>query len=52
MTTADQCRGLRGKRLIDCLAPDRYVGLKTEGTTPTAALSRELQELESGRPSA
>ena len=52
MTSADQCRSLRGKRLIDCLAPDRYVALKTEGTTPTAALSRELQELESGRPAA
>jgi len=52
MTTADECRGLRGKRLIDCLAPDRYVALKTEGTTPTAALSQELEKLESGRPAA
>ena len=47
VTTEDQCRGERGKRLIGCLAPDRYVALKTSGTTPTAALSRELQELES-----
>ena len=52
VTTADQCSGVRGKRLIDCLAPDRYVALKTAGTTPTAALSRELQEIGSHGPAA
>lgn len=52
VTTADQCRGLRGTRLIDCLAPDRYVALKTAGTAPTAALSRELQQIGSHGPAA
>lgn len=52
VTTSDQCSGVRGKRLIDCLAPDRYVALKAAGTAPTAALSRELQEIGSDRPAA
>jgi OOP family OmpA-OmpF porin len=45
-TLAGECSGLRGVRLKDCLQPDRYVEIKTQGTTPTAALSRAILELE------
>jgi len=51
VTAAGQCEGLGGKRLIDCLQPDRYVELKASGTA-SAAVSREILELESARPAA
>lgn len=48
-TASGQCKGFRGKRLIECLQPDRYAELKVSGTASDAAAKRAILGLESGQ---
>jgi OmpA-OmpF porin, OOP family len=49
VTATGQCKEFRGRRLIECLQPDRYAELKVSGSAPDTASKRALLGLESGK---